>query len=128
MSRDSSATTRSRRGAGTVGRRRFTGTLSLLVLAAGTALFPPLALAKKKKEKKEEDEGKPKVKLRASSQAGFKPLTIHFTARLINVEPDDEEFCHAGFFIAERLGRDEFHILAGEDPGCHHPPENAARR
>jgi len=123
MSRDSRATTRDRRGAGTVGRRRFTGTLSLLVLAAVTALFSPVARAKKKKKDEEEDDEKPKVKLRASSQAGFKPLTIHFTARLLNVEPDDEEFCHAGFFIAERLGRDEFHILAGEDPGCHHPPE-----
>ena len=124
MSRDSSTTARSRHGSGTVGRRRFTGALSLLFLAGVTALFSPAALAKKKKEKKEEeDEGKPKVKLRASSQAGFEPLTIHFTARLVNVAPDDEEFCHAGFFIAERLGRDEHHILAGEDPGCHHPPE-----
>jgi hypothetical protein len=123
MSRDARIDTGSRRGAGEVGRRRFTGALSLLLLAGLAPLFSPAALAKKKKKKEDEEDGKPKVKLRASSQAGFAPLTIHFTARLVNVEPDDEEFCHAGFFIAERLGRDEHHILAGEDPGCHHPPE-----
>jgi len=65
----------------------------------------------------------PKVKLKASTQAGFVPLEILFAARIENVSETDAAFCHAGTMLALRLPGGEFRNLAGEDPVCLHPPE-----
>jgi hypothetical protein len=97
---------------------------ALLIAAVGSGLGP-WTFAGKKKDKKDQ-EGKaprPVLKLKADVQAGFAPLTIRFTARLKNVSPEDEAFCHAGFYLGEKIGPDDYHTIAGEDPACHHPPE-----
>lgn len=73
-----------------------------------------------RKTKKKGGPTKPALHLRADIQAGFTPLTIHFTSRLENVEADAEEFCHAGTFLM--LGGSE-RIISGENPACLHPPE-----
>ena len=65
----------------------------------------------------------PKVKLKASTQAGFVPVEILFAARIENVSESDAAFCHAGTMLALRLPGGEFRNLAGEDPVCLHPPE-----
>ena len=65
----------------------------------------------------------PKIRLKASTQAGFVPLEILFAARIENVSESDPAFCHAGTMLALRLPGGDYRNLAGEDPVCLHPPE-----
>lgn len=97
-----------------------------LALTAVLALMPPFggaptpaAAGKASPNRKDA----PKVQLKASSQAGFVPLEIHFSARLHNVSETDANFCHAGSMLALRLPGGDYRNLAGEDPVCLHPPE-----
>lgn len=92
--------------------------IALLVITSGAA-----AARKKDPDDKKVRTPRPELRLSADVQAGFAPLTIHFTARLKNVAPDAEAFCHAGSFLM-LAGRDRPRILAGQDPACLHPVED----
>ena len=96
--------------------------LLIFLMIFGLSTELPLAGKKKKKEKKDETPDL-ELKLRASPQAGFVPLTIHFTGHIKNLDLEDMRFCHAGSFLMLRRGED-YQILAGEDPACRHEPED----
>ncbi len=76
-----------------------------------------------RKKTSDAERSRSSLKLRASVQAGFAPLSITFTSRLREVATDDAAFCHAGVFLLLKLSSGEFSTLAGEDPACLHPPE-----
>jgi hypothetical protein len=93
------------------------------VAAALLLLAGPSFPASGRGEDRDEDL-KLKLRLRADIQAGFAPLSITFTGRIKDLDPDDERFCHAGTFLMRKMITSDFHILAGEDPACLHGPED----
>ena len=100
--------------------RRATTLVAVLVMVL---LVGPGAIgAKKKKSQPNDPSGavRPELRLTADVQAGFTPLTIHFTARLKNVTTESETFCHAGSFLM-LAGHEKPRIVSGSDPACLHP-------
>lgn len=103
---------------------RFAGCALVVALAAlpGGHLLPGPG-AKESEPKAPSRKDQPRVRLKASTQAGFVPLEIIFAARIENVSESDANFCHAGTMLALRLPGGDFRDLAGEDPNCLHAPE-----
>ncbi|MFQ5720594.1 MAG: hypothetical protein ACE5IK_13720 [Acidobacteriota bacterium] len=101
--------------------RGLAGALLLTMLAAAPAATEARSSRSGHAAQKKEKAKKPALHMRADVQAGFAPLTVHFTARLTNVSTDDDAFCHAGSFLMI-AGLEEPHIVSGEDPACLHPP------
>ncbi len=98
--------------------RILAGALVVALLVAPGAVEAKKVRPAKKKVKT----SKPELHLTADLQAGFAPLTIHFTARLANVAPDSEAFCHAGSFLM-LAGLDKPRVVSGQDAACLHPSE-----
>jgi hypothetical protein len=99
--------------------------LTLVMTLGGLLLSVALAGARDRKggadkEQPDGERNRATLKLRATVQAGFAPLSITFTSRLRDVSTDDPTFCHAGIFLRLKLSSGEFATLAGEDPACVH--------
>jgi len=96
--------------------------LVVLCLAASTA-----AEAKKKKDDAKKEPADPELKLTVSTHHGFIPFPVILSASLTGVDPDDEQFCHAGI---EWESTSPFGLTSTSkrDPRCLHPPEETEIR